>query len=132
MVWEGFGREILGLDLADFDDRLWFTWYQVSLYDVRFASDSLFERIAKAVQFLVMIGFAVVGPKYNVGGAKEQAEDDAEGTTSEGYFVSAEILLLYCRCSLTWLLEIIVDIPHDQPNDVSVSVHSIHLAQSTE
>jgi len=37
---------------------LWFTWYQVGLYDVRFSMDSLFERIAKALQFGVMIGFA--------------------------------------------------------------------------
>ncbi|CAK1356117.1 unnamed protein product [Cercospora beticola] len=81
---------------------LWFTWYQVSLYDVRFASDSLFERIAKAVQFLVMIGFAVVGPKYNVGGAKEQAEDDAEGTTSEGYFKSLSIYLMISRMMLVF------------------------------
>lgn len=35
---------------------LWFTWYQVGLYDVRFSMDSVVERIAKAIQFLVMIG----------------------------------------------------------------------------
>jgi len=39
---------------------LWFTWYQVGLYDVRFSMDSLFERVAKALQFDVMIGFAYV------------------------------------------------------------------------
>ncbi|KAK4500927.1 hypothetical protein PRZ48_009119 [Zasmidium cellare] len=31
---------------------IWFTWYQVSLYDVRFGMDSVFERVCKAVQFL--------------------------------------------------------------------------------
>lgn len=37
---------------------LWFTWYQVSLYDVRFSMDSMAERVCKALQFGVMIGFA--------------------------------------------------------------------------
>lgn len=31
---------------------IWFTWYQVSLYDVRFFMDSVFERVCMAVQFL--------------------------------------------------------------------------------
>ncbi|PNS16165.1 hypothetical protein CAC42_1928 [Sphaceloma murrayae] len=46
---------------------LWMTWYQVSLYDVRFSKDSIFDRIAKAVQFGVMIGFAINGPTFDVG-----------------------------------------------------------------
>lgn len=46
---------------------LWFTWYQVSLYDVRFQKDTILNRAAKVVQFGVMIGFAVVGPKFNPG-----------------------------------------------------------------
>lgn len=68
---------------AGFFSVLWFTWCQVSLFDVRFVSDSLLERIAKACQFGVMIGLAgkqsfsgsyqcpsltsnpVAGPKFN-------------------------------------------------------------------
>lgn len=46
---------------------LWFTWYQVSLYDVRFSKDSMFDRMAKLVQFGVMIGFAACGPTFNAG-----------------------------------------------------------------
>ena len=46
---------------------LWMTWYNVSLYDVRFATDSVFERIFKALQFGAMIGFAVSGPQFDVG-----------------------------------------------------------------
>jgi hypothetical protein len=34
---------------------LWLTWYQVSLYDVRFSADSVFERIAKGIHFGVMV-----------------------------------------------------------------------------
>jgi low temperature requirement protein LtrA len=46
---------------------LWLTWYQVSLYDIRFSSDSVFERVAKAIHFGVMVGFAVIGPQWKPG-----------------------------------------------------------------
>ncbi|KAH8812164.1 bacterial low temperature requirement A protein-domain-containing protein [Xylogone sp. PMI_703] len=44
---------------------LWFTWCQVTLYDVRFATDSVIERIAHACHFGVMIGLAIVGPQFD-------------------------------------------------------------------
>ena len=44
---------------------LWFTWCQVSLFDVRFVADSVLERAAKAVHLGVMVGLAVVGPNFN-------------------------------------------------------------------
>ncbi|KAF2640764.1 hypothetical protein P280DRAFT_490167 [Massarina eburnea CBS 473.64] len=50
-----------------FFSLLWLTWYQVSLYDVRFSADSVFERVAKALHFGVMIGFAVMGPQWHPG-----------------------------------------------------------------
>ncbi|EEU40210.1 uncharacterized protein NECHADRAFT_33885 [Fusarium vanettenii 77-13-4] len=43
---------------------LWITWLTVSLYDVRFVTDSLFERAARGVHLGVMVGFAVVAPKF--------------------------------------------------------------------
>ncbi|KAM5348005.1 hypothetical protein ACJ41O_007829 [Fusarium nematophilum] len=43
---------------------LWITWLVVSLYDVRFVTDSLFERAARGVHLGVMVGFAVVAPKF--------------------------------------------------------------------
>lgn len=43
---------------------LWFTWAQVTLYDVRFATDSFFERIAHACHFGVMVGLAIIGPQF--------------------------------------------------------------------
>ncbi|KAI0571666.1 LtrA domain-containing protein [Pyrenophora tritici-repentis] len=46
---------------------LWLTWYSNSLYHVRFTADCIFERIAKALHFGVMIGFAVVGPAWEPG-----------------------------------------------------------------
>ncbi|MCJ1383840.1 hypothetical protein MMC17_006954 [Xylographa soralifera] len=45
---------------------LWATWFQVAKYDVRFGNDSAFERLCKALQFGVMVGFAVTGPNFDV------------------------------------------------------------------
>lgn len=36
----------------------------MTLYDVRFATDSVFERIAHACHFGVMVGFSVVSPNF--------------------------------------------------------------------
>ena len=44
---------------------LWFTWCQVSSFDVRFVADSVLERIAKAVHMGVMVGMATVGPNFD-------------------------------------------------------------------
>ncbi|CAO2648353.1 Nn.00g076200.m01.CDS01 [Neocucurbitaria sp. VM-36] len=54
-------------DYIGFFSLLWLTWYQVSLYDIRFSTDSVFERIAKALHFGVMVGFAVIGPQWKPG-----------------------------------------------------------------
>jgi len=44
---------------------LWFTWLETSLFDVRFATDSVFNRVCKAISFGVMTGFAVSGAIYD-------------------------------------------------------------------
>ena len=43
---------------------LWFTWLQVTLFDVRFGIDSLFERVTRMMHFGVMMGFAIIGPGF--------------------------------------------------------------------
>jgi low temperature requirement protein LtrA len=43
---------------------IWFTWFQNTLFDVRFSNDSAFERMCKVMQFGIMTGFAVTGPGY--------------------------------------------------------------------
>lgn len=43
---------------------IWFTWLQVTLFDVRFARDSIFERVCKAAQLSVMVGFASAGSRF--------------------------------------------------------------------
>ncbi|KAJ6789396.1 hypothetical protein PWT90_00949 [Aphanocladium album] len=44
---------------------LWGTWFVVTLYDVRYVTDSIFERVARAVQLGVLVGFTVVAPNFN-------------------------------------------------------------------
>lgn len=44
---------------------LWFTWALVGLFDVRFVTDSVFERVALACHLGVMIGFAVVAGNFH-------------------------------------------------------------------
>lgn len=44
---------------------MWFTWLSTVLYDVRFAADSILNRICKAVHFGVMAGFVFGGPIFD-------------------------------------------------------------------
>ena len=46
---------------------LWVTWFLVGVYDVRFVTDSLFERIARSAHLGIMVGFSVVGTKFDPG-----------------------------------------------------------------
>ncbi|KAJ5899895.1 hypothetical protein N7495_004639 [Penicillium taxi] len=43
---------------------IWFTWLQVTLFDIRFARDSVFERVCKAIQLGAMVGFASAGTRF--------------------------------------------------------------------
>ncbi|KAH9215578.1 bacterial low temperature requirement A protein-domain-containing protein [Leptodontidium sp. 2 PMI_412] len=47
---------------------LWFTWFQITLHDVRFSIDSVYERVCKVIQFVIFVGFAFVGSEFNPGG----------------------------------------------------------------
>lgn len=55
---------------------LWFTWFNVSLYDLRLGRDSVFDRCLKAVQFGIMIGFVAVGVDFtpNISGEFESGQ----------------------------------------------------------
>ncbi|PBP23816.1 Low temperature requirement A, partial [Diplocarpon rosae] len=46
---------------------LWFTWFQITLHDVRFGIDSVYERCCKVIQFVIFVGFAFVGDEFNPG-----------------------------------------------------------------
>ena len=44
---------------------LWMTWWNTTLYDVRFATDSILERLFKCVHFGVMTAFVFCGPIFD-------------------------------------------------------------------
>lgn len=52
---------------------IWSTWFQVTLHDVRFARDSVYERTCKAIQFVVFVGFALVGSNFDPGTDKSNS-----------------------------------------------------------
>ncbi|OAA32178.1 hypothetical protein AAL_01510 [Moelleriella libera RCEF 2490] len=44
---------------------LWLTWFLTTAYDVRFLTDSIFERAARGLHLGVLVGFAVVAPIFD-------------------------------------------------------------------
>ena len=49
---------------------LWATWFQTTLHDVRFARDCIYERVCKTIQFIGMVGLALVGSAFEPSQAK--------------------------------------------------------------
>lgn len=43
---------------------IWSTWFQITLHDVRFSLDSVYERICKVIQMSVFVAFALIGSKF--------------------------------------------------------------------
>lgn len=80
-----------------FFSLLWLTWYQVSLYDVRFSTDSVFERVAKAIHFGVMVGFAVIGPQWKPG----QAIGDYKIYKAFGLILMVSRITLFLQYAVT-------------------------------
>ncbi|ORY02000.1 bacterial low temperature requirement A protein-domain-containing protein, partial [Clohesyomyces aquaticus] len=44
---------------------IWSSWFQITLHDVRFARDSIYERVCKMAQFVMFVGFALVGSSFH-------------------------------------------------------------------
>jgi low temperature requirement protein LtrA len=44
---------------------VWNTWLQTTVYDVRFATDSVFHRVCKGLSFGVFVGFVVASTLFN-------------------------------------------------------------------
>lgn len=74
---------------------LWFTWAQVTLYDVRFATDSIIERVAHACHFGVMVGLAIIGPEF-------LTEHDGWGPLQQlSLILMASRVVLFCQYGST-------------------------------
>ncbi|KAK4221408.1 hypothetical protein QBC38DRAFT_550029 [Podospora fimiseda] len=67
---------------------LWFNWAALGLFDVRFVTDSIFERCVRAVHFGVCVGFAVVVPTFSLYDQKAQT------------FFTFSIILMVSRLTL--------------------------------
>ncbi|KAI4631067.1 hypothetical protein J4E83_002595 [Alternaria metachromatica] len=53
---------------------MWFTWLSVTLFDVRFSIDCVWNRFHKAIQFGIFTGFVYAGPvfdKYSTSGVEK-------------------------------------------------------------
>jgi low temperature requirement protein LtrA len=50
---------------------IWSTWFQITLHDVRFSLDSVYERICKVIQMIVFVAFALIGSKFQPTSGKE-------------------------------------------------------------
>jgi hypothetical protein len=77
---------------------IWFTWFENTLFDVRFSNDSAFERVCKAMQFGIMAGFAVIGPGYQTG----FAPGSTEAAASLNAFRTLSFILMTSRLILTF------------------------------
>lgn len=84
---------------------LWFTWLETSLFDVRFATDSVFNRFCKAISFGVMTGFAICGAIYDT-------EDVVENVKA---FRALSIILMVSRLTLVVQYGTILYYVHDFP-----------------
>ncbi len=47
---------------------LWSTWFQITIFDVRFAQDSVYERFCKLYQFMAFVVLAAVGATFDPAG----------------------------------------------------------------
>jgi len=70
---------------------IWASWLQISLYDVRFGFDSLFERFTKATHFVAFIGFASATGCLDMNPSKEKIGSDLSG------FESLNVLMIVTR-----------------------------------
>jgi hypothetical protein len=75
---------------------MWFTWLQTSLFDVRFSTDSVINRVFKAISFGIMTGFAVVSSQYD----PTLLTSDTLGNTAPAFRAMA-LVLMVSRLALT-------------------------------
>jgi hypothetical protein len=50
---------------------IWSTWFQITLHDVRFSRDSLYERTCKVIQMIIFASFALIGSKFQPGSSED-------------------------------------------------------------
>ncbi|KAI1073768.1 hypothetical protein F5B20DRAFT_494965 [Whalleya microplaca] len=90
---------------------LWLNWFLVSMFDVRFITDSIFERVARTCHLGVMVGFAIVATNF----------DPDEQT--KGVFQGLSLILMFSRLVLaTEYLTIIWHIRRFRKGKIALSI----------
>ncbi|CAF9926688.1 MAG: hypothetical protein GOMPHAMPRED_004214 [Gomphillus americanus] len=103
---------------------LWFTWFHVAVFDIRFGADSIVERVFKALQFGVMTGFAIVGPSFNVG--FESADQQAINAAIA--FQNLAIIMMISRLVLALqYLIIVIQLRHYKKAMLPLFLHVLVL-----
>ncbi|KAF2755590.1 hypothetical protein EJ05DRAFT_478564 [Pseudovirgaria hyperparasitica] len=64
------------LTYIEFFGLIWGTWFSITLFDVRFGLDSVFERACKFVQYAVFVVFALVGSEFEPGSRSYLPKDN--------------------------------------------------------
>lgn len=99
---------------------IWFTWLQVTLFDLRFSRDSIFERFCKVTQLSAMIGFASAGSRFS-----SQIDDD-----NMWAFKSLSILLSGSRFMLALQYTINLAFIHEKMHAAVKGLSVIIVVQS--
>ena len=81
---------------------LWFTWLETSLFDVRFSSDSVFNRICKAISFGVMTGLAITGAIYDTTSLKAIFENVKAFRAMTLILMGSRLTLICQYASILW------------------------------
>ncbi|KAK0611378.1 hypothetical protein B0T14DRAFT_571276 [Immersiella caudata] len=76
---------------------LWFNWALLGLYDVRFITDSIFERCARAVHFGVMVSFAVIAPNFSL-----SAQQSATFQTMSVILMTSRLTMAVQYATILW------------------------------
>lgn len=76
---------------------IWFTWLQVTLFDIRFARDSICERMFKASQLATMVGFASAGSGFST----EVRDENVWAFHSLSALLATNRLMLSIQYSIT-------------------------------
>ncbi|KAF2499666.1 hypothetical protein BU16DRAFT_279446 [Lophium mytilinum] len=86
---------------------LWCSWFQITLHDVRFARDSIFERTCKTVQFIAFIGLSLVGSKFQPNEKKSDGEDPTKINNSNFRILCYVLVLSRALLTLQYIVVLI-------------------------
>ncbi|ETS82839.1 hypothetical protein PFICI_04715 [Pestalotiopsis fici W106-1] len=76
---------------------LWFTWFLVGMFDVRFVTDSIFERVVRTAHLGVMVGFSIVVSNFD-----PSNQDQWSFQTLSLILMFSRLILLFQYGTIIW------------------------------